>query len=64
MAGAIGGGGLRSGTRYGYQRWEPAVMACVIVLVCLVQGIQYVGDVCRKALYMEMRDGTGSTSPT
>ncbi|NLC14828.1 MAG: ABC transporter permease [Firmicutes bacterium] len=46
MAGAIGGGGLGDlAIRYGYQRWEPAVMAlCVIVLVCLVQGIQYVGD--------------------
>lgn len=46
MAGAIGGGGLGDlAIRYGYQRWEPAIMAlCVIVLICLVQGIQYLGD--------------------
>ncbi|HHY12576.1 MAG TPA: ABC transporter permease [Firmicutes bacterium] len=46
MAGAIGGGGLGNlAIRYGYQRWEPAVMAlCVAVLIGLVQGIQYAGD--------------------
>lgn len=46
MAGAIGGGGLGDlAIRYGYQRWEPGVMAlCVAVLIGIVQGIQYMGD--------------------
>jgi D-methionine transport system permease protein len=54
MAGAIGGGGLGNlAIRYGYQRWEPAIMAmCVVVLICLVQGIQYIGDkIARRYLW-------------
>ena len=46
MAGAIGGGGLGDlAIRYGYQRWQPLVMAATVaVLIVLVQGIQLVGD--------------------
>jgi len=54
MAGAIGGGGLGNlAIRYGYQRWEPAIMTmCVVVLICLVQGIQYIGDkIARRYLW-------------
>jgi D-methionine transport system permease protein len=51
MAGAVGGGGLGDlAIRYGYQRFQPDVMlATVIVLIILVQGIQTLGDwVARK----------------
>lgn len=46
MAGAIGGGGLGDlAIRYGYQRFETGVMfATVIVLLLLVQGVQWLGD--------------------
>lgn len=46
MAGTVGGGGLGDlAIRYGYQRFEVQVMmATIIVLIVLVQGIQYVGD--------------------
>jgi len=46
MAGAIGGGGLGDlAIRYGYQRYETAVMAAtVVLLILLVQGIQGLGD--------------------
>jgi D-methionine transport system permease protein len=46
MAGAIGGGGLGDlGIRYGYQRFRPEVMlAVVVVLVVVVQGVQSAGD--------------------
>ncbi len=46
MAGAIGGGGLGDlAIRYGYQRWQPDVMlASVIILVGMVQGMQFIGD--------------------
>jgi D-methionine transport system permease protein len=46
MAGAIGGGGLGDlGIRYGYQRFLPEVMlAVVVVLIALVQAIQFAGD--------------------
>ena len=46
MAGAIGGGGLGDlGIRYGYQRFDGAVMlATVVVLIGLVQLLQMVGD--------------------
>ena len=45
MAGAIGGGGLGDlAIRYGYQRFETAIMAAtVVLLILLVQGIQYLG---------------------
>jgi D-methionine transport system permease protein len=46
MAGAVGGGGLGDlGIRYGYQRFQPEVMiAVVVVLIVLVQGVQSLGD--------------------
>jgi D-methionine transport system permease protein len=46
MAGAIGGGGLGDlAIRYGYQRFETGVMiATVILLIVLVQGIQTLGN--------------------
>ncbi len=46
MAGAIGGGGLGDlAIRYGYQRFRPDVMlATVIVLVVIVQSVQFAGD--------------------
>lgn len=46
MAGAIGGGGLGDfAIRYGYQRFETSVMVMtVVVLVIVVQVIQYGGD--------------------
>ena len=46
MAGAIGAGGLGDlAIRYGYQRFETAVMVwVVVVLIVLVSGIQWIGD--------------------
>ncbi len=46
MAGAVGGGGLGDlGIRYGYQRFQPTVMASVVVvLVVFVNGVQWAGD--------------------
>jgi D-methionine transport system permease protein len=46
MAGAIGAGGLGDlAIRYGYQRFETAVMvAVVVVLIILVSAIQWLGD--------------------
>lgn len=46
MAGAVGGGGLGDlAIRYGYMRFEtPIMIATLIILVVLVQAIQWVGD--------------------
>ncbi|WAT01749.1 methionine ABC transporter permease [Rouxiella chamberiensis] len=46
MAGAIGAGGLGDlAIRYGYQRFETAVMVeVIVVLIIMVCGIQWVGD--------------------
>ena len=46
MAGAIGGGGLGDlAIRYGYQRFETSIMiATVVLLIVLVQGIQILGN--------------------
>lgn len=46
MAGAVGGGGLGDiGIRFGYQRFMPAVMATVVVvLIVVVQLLQSAGD--------------------
>jgi D-methionine transport system permease protein len=46
MAGAVGGGGLGDlAIRYGYQRFNTQVMiATVVLLIVLVQGIQMLGD--------------------
>lgn len=46
MAGVVGGGGLGDlAIRYGYQRFDNAIMAAtIIVLLVLVQGVQKLGD--------------------
>ncbi|MFC4426451.1 methionine ABC transporter permease [Deinococcus navajonensis] len=51
MAGAIGGGGLGDlAIRYGYQRFETGVMvATVVVLLLLVQGVQWAGDAAARS---------------
>lgn len=45
MAGAIGGGGLGAlAINYGYYRYNTEVMlVCVVIMVIMVQGIQYIG---------------------
>jgi D-methionine transport system permease protein len=50
MAGAIGGGGLGDlAIRYGYQRFDIAVMSwTVVLLIILVQSLQYTGDFVAK----------------
>ena len=52
MAGAIGGGGLGDlAIRYGYQRFRPDVMiATVIILIVLVQLVQFLGNLLAKIL--------------
>ncbi len=52
MAGAIGGGGLGDlAIRYGYQRFRPEIMlATVVVLIALVQLVQFVGNTLAKKL--------------
>jgi D-methionine transport system permease protein len=52
MAGAIGGGGLGDlAIRYGYQRFRPEVMiATVVVLIILVQLVQFLGNTLAKRL--------------
>lgn len=52
MAGAIGGGGLGDlAIRFGYQRFRPEVMlATIVVLVVLVQLIQFGGNWLAKRL--------------
>ena len=52
MAGAIGGGGLGDlAIRYGYQRFRPEVMiATVVVLIVLVQLVQFLGNTISKKL--------------
>jgi len=46
MAGAIGGGGLGDlAIRYGYQRFRPDIMiATVVILIVLVQLVQFLGN--------------------
>lgn len=46
MAGLVGGGGLgRLAYNYGFQRYQPDVMVITVVLiVVMVQGIQWLGD--------------------
>ena len=52
MAGAIGGGGLGDlAIRYGYQRFRPEVMiATVVILIVLVQLVQYIGNTIARKL--------------
>lgn len=46
MAGLVGGGGLGDlAYRYGYQRYQTDIMlVCVIMLIVIVQLIQWIGD--------------------
>ncbi|BFH70450.1 MAG: methionine ABC transporter permease [Paenibacillus dendritiformis] len=50
MAGTIGGGGIGDlAIRFGYYRYDNMVMfTTVIILICLVQLIQYAGDFAAK----------------
>lgn len=59
MVGAVGGGGLGDlGIRYGYQRFMPDVMlAVVVVLIVLVQGVQSIGDWLARRLNRRLRQG-------
>jgi D-methionine transport system permease protein len=52
MAGVIGGGGLGAlAISYGYQRFDPQVMvACVVVIVVVVQLVQVLGDALARRL--------------
>ena len=52
MAGAVGGGGLGDlAIRYGYQRFDGTIMlATVIVLIILVQLLQWIGDLLTRKL--------------
>lgn len=52
MAGAIGGGGLGDlAIRYGYQRFRPDIMiVTVVVLIIMVQVVQFVGNALAKRL--------------
>ena len=53
MAGAVGGGGLGGdlAIRYGYQRFRPEIMlATVVILIVLVQLVQFVGNTLAKRL--------------
>lgn len=52
MAGAVGGGGLGDlAIRYGYQRFDAGVMLMtMVILIALVQMIQYIGDYWVKRL--------------
>ena len=52
MAGVLGGGGLGDlAIRYGYQRFQPDVMiVTVVILIAMVQIIQYLGDTLSKKL--------------
>ena len=52
MAGAIGGGGLGDlAIRYGYQRFRPDIMiATVVVLIVMVQLVQFAGNALARRL--------------
>ncbi|MBB1512033.1 ABC transporter permease [Tessaracoccus sp. MC1679] len=52
MAGLVGGGGLgRLAYNYGFQRFSPDVMVItVILIVILVQGVQWLGDRISRAV--------------
>jgi ABC-type methionine transport system permease subunit len=52
MAGAVGGGGLGDlAIRYGYQRFRPDVLLfCCIILIVLVQTIQFGGNALARRL--------------
>lgn len=57
MAGIVGGGGLGDiAIQYGYYRRDNEVMwLCVILLVVLVQGMQYIGTKISKKMDKRVR---------
>ncbi|MGR3765882.1 methionine ABC transporter permease [Rossellomorea sp. NS-SX7] len=52
MAGIVGGGGVGDlAIRFGYYRYDNTVMiTTVVILICLVQLIQYTGDVLARSV--------------
>lgn len=64
MAGAIGGGGLGDlAIRYGYQGFRADVMlATVVVLVVLIQAIQFIGDTAADHFQRNRPASTGRRS--
>ncbi|WP_298455079.1 methionine ABC transporter permease [uncultured Cellulomonas sp.] len=52
MAGVIGGGGLGAlAISYGYQRFNtPVMIACVVLILVVVQAVQIVGDALTRRL--------------
>jgi D-methionine transport system permease protein len=58
MAGAIGAGGLGDvAIRYGYQRFDTAVMGGVIViLIVVVSALQFIGDRLARRLNKRVRE--------
>jgi D-methionine transport system permease protein len=58
MAGVVGGGGIGDlAIRFGYYRYDEAVMfTTIIILIVLVQVIQYTGDFIAKAKVEENED--------
>ncbi|WP_088101962.1 methionine ABC transporter permease [Halalkalibacter urbisdiaboli] len=52
MAGTVGGGGIGDlAVRFGYYRYDNTVMfTTIIILICLVQFIQYLGDYIAKVV--------------
>ncbi len=52
MSGLVGGGGLGDlAYRYGYQRYQTEIMiACVVILIVLVQVIQWAGERIAKSI--------------
>lgn len=61
MAGTIGGGGLGDlAIRYGYQRFQADVMiATIIVLVIIVQFMQFTGNLLSKRANKKWNDHIG-----
>jgi len=48
------------GIRYGYQRFQPEVMAAVVaVLIVLVQGVQSLGDLLARKLNKRLIRSSG-----
>lgn len=60
MAGTIGGGGLGDlAVRYGYQRFDTKMMiSTVLILIVMVQLIQWAGDYCSNKVNKKKRVAT------
>lgn len=59
IAGVVGAGGLGSiAIRYGYQRFQDEyIIATVIILIIIVQGVQILGDYIVKKIYRRRHSG-------